>query len=272
VADDVENADSLIENADSLSVACKVCDAFSTLWGEAEILGKHRVKYFRCTNCGFIQTETPYWLEEAYSTAITRLDVGLMRRNLVNCELTSAVLNLLFPKASNAVDFGAGHGVFVRLMRDKGFNFSWFDRYATNDYARGFEYKEGSKYDLLTAFEVLEHLVDPVSEISALMDISDNVFVSTCIVPEPVPALSDWWYYSQITGQHIAFYTRESLRILAARFGRTLVSHGAYHLFSREPQSEILFRLATKLRVARNMNRMYRRPSLINHDFEQMAH
>jgi hypothetical protein len=85
----------------------------------------------------------------------SRQDVGIMLRNLMNREVASAVLNLLFPKMSSAVDFGAGHGVFVRLMRDRGFNFFWSDLHATNDYARGFEYQEGSTYDFLTAFEVL---------------------------------------------------------------------------------------------------------------------
>jgi hypothetical protein len=251
--------------------SCRICGIPSSFFGQAEVLRKYPVQYFRCKQCGFMQTEAPYWLEEAYTTAIARQDVGIMQRNLANCELTSAVLNLLFPRASNAIDFGAGHGVFVRLMRDRGFNFSWLDRYAENDYARGFEYQEGSRYDFLTAFEVLEHLPDPISDLSALMDISDNLFVSTYIVPEPAPRLSDWWYFSPTTGQHIAFYTRKSLQIIAAHFGKSIVSQGAYHLFSKKPQSDLLFRLATKLRIARNVNRLYRRPSLIESDLQQMT-
>jgi hypothetical protein len=45
-------------------------------------------------------------------------------------------------------------------MRNKGSNFHWFDLYATNDYARGFELEEGSTYDFLASFEVLERLID----------------------------------------------------------------------------------------------------------------
>jgi len=75
----------------SSPVLCKVCDAPSDLFGETELLRKYRVQYYRCEMCGFIQTESPYWLEEAYSSAIAIQDVGIMRRNLVNCEVTSAV-------------------------------------------------------------------------------------------------------------------------------------------------------------------------------------
>lgn len=259
-----------VPNASSLTAYCKVCSAPSAIFGEGDLLKKYHVQYFRCERCGFIQTETPYWLEEAYSSAIAAQDVGIMHRNFGNCVVTCAVLNLLFPKMSKAVDFGAGHGILVRMMRDKGFNFFWSDMHATNDYARGFESKEGLSYDFLTAFEVLEHFTDPVADLSKLMNLSENVFVSTVLVPEPTPGILDWWYYLPTTGQHIAFYTTESLRILADRFGRNLLTFGPYHLFTKEPKSSLCYRLALNPGIARIVNRIYRRQSLIDSDYRQM--
>ena len=262
---------STIPNVKALPGVCKVCDAHLVSFGEAEVLRKYRIQYFRCGKCGFIQTEQPYWLEEAYSSAIARQDVGIIQRNLMNSEITSAVLKLLFPNASNCVDFGAGHGILVRMMRDRGFNFFWSDRHATNDYARGFERPEGASFDFLTAFEVLEHLPEPASDLEEMMSLSENVFVSTCLVPEPAPGLADWWYYVPTSGQHISFYTRESLRHLAGRFGRNLLSVGAYHLFTKKRQNSMLFRMANRIRIARIVNWMYRRASLIESDFQQMT-
>lgn len=256
---------------EALPATCKLCEASSAFFGSALVLKKHLVRYFRCEACGFIQTESPYWLEEAYSSAIASQDVGIMARNLTNCEITSAVLNLVLPGVSSAVDFGAGHGMLVRLMRDRGFNFFWTDLHATNDYARGFECRQGMTFDFLTAFEVLEHLVDPIADITRLMDLSENVLVSTCVVPDPVPSLSDWWYFMQSSGQHISFYTNDSLRLLAAHFGRHLLSVGSYHLFTKQPQSYVKYRLATSPRAARLVNRVYRRPGLIPSDFQKMT-
>lgn len=243
----------------------------SQLFDKGEILRKYSVTYFRCVACGFVQTEFPYWLEEAYSSAISRMDTGILYRNLLNQRLTTAVLNLLYPKAKRLLDFGAGHGIFVRLMRDGGFNFFWHDLHASNDYARGFEQKEDQTYDFLTSFEVLEHLVDPIADISKMMSRSPNVFVSTELLPNPTPKVSDWWYYIPASGQHVSFYTPEALRSIARRFGRTLMSHGPYHLFATTPPNSLLFRLAMSQRVARIAQMLRKRESLMNSDFELMS-
>ncbi len=134
-------------NAVGPTAQCKICGMQSEFFDEAEVLRKYAIKYFRCPSCGFVQTETPYWLEEAYSSAISGLDTGILYRNLLNQRFTTAVLNLLVPEARRSLDYGGGHGIFVRLMRDSGFEFSWNDLYATNDYARGFDHEKDDTYD-----------------------------------------------------------------------------------------------------------------------------
>lgn len=61
---------------------CKVCGSEVQLFDTAIILNKYQIDYFECPHCGFIQTEEPYWLNEAYASAITSSDIGLIMRNL----------------------------------------------------------------------------------------------------------------------------------------------------------------------------------------------
>jgi transcription initiation factor TFIIIB Brf1 subunit/transcription initiation factor TFIIB len=58
---------------------CKICESESFYFANANILNKYNAAYFKCTNCGFVQTEEPYWLEEAYSQPIAETDSGLCR-------------------------------------------------------------------------------------------------------------------------------------------------------------------------------------------------
>lgn len=255
---------------ESRYMQCKICTAESLAFGSAKVLSKHDVRYFRCPACFFVQTEEPYWLAEAYSTAIASLDVGIMQRNLQNLRVTSAIITLLFPDAARFLDFGAGHGVLVRMMRDKGFDFRWLDRHADNSFARGFEHQSGDRYDLLTAYEVMEHFVNPLDDFQSLLAYADNLLVSTLQLPDPAPQPPDWWYYAATTGQHISFYSRQSLAQLASRFGLHLVSDGQYHLFTRRPMSRIAFRFARSTKAASAINRIWRRDSLTDKDFERI--
>jgi hypothetical protein len=59
----------------------KITGGDTTLLFTTRVLNKYDVKYYRCMDTGFIQTEEPYWLADAYSSAITKLDVGMVFRN-----------------------------------------------------------------------------------------------------------------------------------------------------------------------------------------------
>ena len=48
--------------------------------------------------------------------------------------------------------------MLVRLMRDRGFDFRYFDLHGPNLFARGFELDHEQSVDVVTALEVVEHL------------------------------------------------------------------------------------------------------------------
>jgi len=252
---------------------CKVCDSRVRPFGSGRVLGRHDVRYYRCETCGFVQTEDPYWLDEAYGSALIAADVGVAQRNIELAAVTQAVIQQFFRADQRFLDFGGGYGLFVRLMRDRGFDFRWHDRYAPNLLSRGFDAAvDTDGFELVTAFEVLEHLVDPVTQVGEMLRRGDSLLCTTRILPPTSPKPGEWWYYALSGGQHVSLFTSEALRTLAARFGRRLVSDGvSIHLITTRQVPEWLFRLVIRHRVTRLLNRLRRRQSLISSDFQQLT-
>lgn len=209
----------------------------------AKILKKH-IAYFDCDKCGYVQTEKPFWLEQAYASTISTTDTGIMSRNLSNVSLVLATLILIKKKNSLVVDFAGGHGFLVRLLRDIGINALWSDPYCKNLVARGFEYAEKKQASLVTAFESFEHFIKPVDEMVKMLETSPNILLTTNIIPEPAPKPSDWWYYGLETGQHIGFYRLRTLQYISNKLGLHLISDGASrHFFSKKKYSYCIWRI-----------------------------
>jgi len=252
---------------------CKVCDSVLHPFGSARVLGRHDVRYYRCDACGFVQTEHPYWLDEAYDTALIAADVGVAQRNIELAAVTQVVIQQFFRADGRFLDYGGGYGLFVRLMRDRGFDFRWHDRYAPNLMSRGFDAAaDADGFELVTAFEVLEHLVDPVPEVAEMLRRGDSLLCTTRILPPTNPKPNEWWYYALSGGQHVSLFTLDALGRLAARFGRRLVSDGvSTHLITTHQVSEWLFRLLVRRPAIGLLNRLRRRQSLVSSDFQEIT-
>ena len=229
--------------------ACRVCASSTSPLGEGQLLNL-TVRYMQCSNCGYVQTERPYWLDQAYAAAINVSDTGIMVRNIANVRIVLATLYLIESLSGTVVDFAGGFGILTRLLRDYGVEAFWLDEFCENLLARGFEY-DGQKAVLVTAFEVFEHFVDPGLELDRLLAIAPNVLLSTEVVPDPVPRPGKWWYYGGDHGQHIGFFTVKSLHLLAKSRGRNLVSDGrAYHLITERTVNPLLWKTMLRLRRA----------------------
>jgi hypothetical protein len=230
-----------------VTVKCKICESETVKLFRHQILNKYEVTYFRCPACFFVQTEEPFWIEEAYQNALNPEDTGLFKRNEEFRAKTATLLFFLFNKTAMFVDFAGGYGIFTRMMRDCGFDFYWSDKYANNMMAKGFESKQGDRFECVTAFEVFEHMVQPNEEMKAIVKISDSVIFSTRIVSE-IPPEKDWWYYGFNHGQHVSLFSEKSLQVLAKKFGMNLyTNHSNFHMLSTRKINPFLFQVILKL-------------------------
>ncbi len=214
---------------------CKICDANSVKIFEKTVLQKYKSNYYRCSSCSFVQTDEPIWLKEAYESAITSLDIGLASRNIMLRDEVKKIIDSYFPKSNLFLDYAGGYGMFVRLMRDAGFNYYRQDDYCENIFANYFDIKDSdvNHFDIVTGFEVLEHFDDPLTEIEKIFKFSDTAIFSTELSPELNEDIEKWWYLTEETGQHIAFYNKSAMEIIAKKFGKNYYCrNGNLHIFT----------------------------------------
>ncbi len=251
---------------------CKICLSESVLFAEGVILHKNRISYFLCEHCGFVQTEEPYWLQEAYSEAINRSDVGLVSRNIVLAAKTKALIHAFFDPEKRFLDYGGGYGLLVRMMRDFGFDFYRYDSHCENIFAKGFDVdvQNPGQFELLTAFEVFEHLVEPLLDIDRMLSQSSSILFTTELVPRELPKPGNWWYYALDHGQHVSLYSIGTLSYIAEKYRLHLYTDGrTLHFLTKKRISDELFKILTHSKVAHLVNALIKRKSLLQDDYQK---
>jgi Methyltransferase domain len=226
----------------SMSVAdpCRLCGGETTNIFSETVLGKHRVAYFRCAACASIQPEPPYWLDEAYGSALARVDADAARRSVDNRVRVAIYRKLFAHKAGRMLDFGGGFGLLCRLLRDWRIDCVFIDRYAGAGFAEPFRVETiaPGTYDLITGFEILEHLPDPAAALAPVFAAgADHLLFSTELVPADTGP--DWYYFAFDQGQHVFFYSAAAMTKLAERHGYRYRNFGNLHAFSRAPLGQV---------------------------------
>lgn len=234
------------------ALRCRLCDGALQSRFSLRVLEKHDVAYLQCEQCRSLQTEPPYWLDEAYRDSnLSNLDTGAVQRNLQNLAACWSIVKLL--RLKNVLDVGGGDGLLCRMLRDYEINCYVYDRYAKPSYAQGFQHPDFVTPELIVAFEVLEHYPQPRQDLDVLFGQRPKAIVASTGIYKDQG--EDWWYLAPESGQHVFFYSRQALEQVARQHGYDLLISGGYLLFLQSGTFGGMRRALARLMLKSNARR-----------------
>ncbi|WP_345814691.1 class I SAM-dependent methyltransferase [Paraburkholderia sp. PREW-6R] len=213
---------------------CKVCGNEAPLYGVADFnkscaenhgcylpLAGVPVYYQRCAHCGLVFTHAfDHWDRRAYLRHIYNDDYHRVdpdyadARPSANAALVADFVH--HAAALKCLDYGGGNGRLAALLRERGVDgYSW--DLMRDDEAEPPEHA----FDLVTAFEVLEHTPQPLTTVRqalALLNSRGVMLFSTVTIDALPQRAMDYWYIAPRNG-HITIHTTRSLQILFATCG-----------------------------------------------------
>jgi hypothetical protein len=269
-------------NISSAVPHCMICgnaNQFTTT--KATILSTFPTSLVHCQICDFEWfSGANDWLDKAYQNPIADTDTGIVRRNMELHPILSSLF-MLGASTSKFLDWGSGSGLLIRMLRDDGLDCIGFEPFTEPVLAPGFTYKQEhvirskGPFHCVIAIEVVEHLLSPVEFFQSALSLADTIIFTTELTDSKAQG-EDWWYYSKDTGQHISFYSRKSLKLIATSFGASYqhTRGQSLHMITRDQRQAKIFKLAcgnhrSKLiyMAIKTWQRLSRRPkSLIMQD------
>jgi 2-polyprenyl-6-hydroxyphenyl methylase/3-demethylubiquinone-9 3-methyltransferase len=223
-------------------LACKICGNGAPLYG---VVDMHRpcqiegafapalsgvpIYYRRCGNCGFLFTDAfDDWSHDDFKAHIYNdlyfaFDQHYASSRPRGNAATVAKLWARHKTAMRVLDFGGGGDGFCAALRANGFREAVTYDPIVPEHAN----RPDGKFDLVTCFETLEHLPDPLESIGRLIECVAEpgaILYSTLTQPADFHKYGvSWWYVGPRNG-HISIFTRESLSVAWGRYGYTNAS------------------------------------------------
>ena len=212
---------------------CKLCKTDNIEFlKEIRILEKYDEKLYKCNQCDFVSYESVHWLEEAYQYTITVNDVGLTRRVLTNVAFITNFIEFL-NLTTNVFDFGANNGLLAYFLTARGIRAKSYDRYENLIIGPVGNLSDLDDVGILCSFEVFEHLNDPAGDIDTLFSHSIPFIIISTELYDLKTNFNDWWYLQKDNGQHISFYSKDTMSFIADKYGYAYYQVYGRHVFSK---------------------------------------
>src|ERR1700733_931512 len=226
---------------------CKICSGVAQLYGVVDFHKGHDklpvsavpIYYRRCVACDFLFTDAfDCWSDEQFKAHIyndeyLELDLDYNGpRPHANADVVARLWGK-YKTETRVLDFGGGNDMFCARLRANGFPVAVTYDPMVSAHARPPE----GKFDLVTCFETLEHVPDPVATVALMAKfVAEPGLILYSTVVQPADFSNQrlaWWYVAPRNG-HISLFSK---RALAALWGQ----HG-YKTFSFTDGIHLAFR------------------------------
>jgi SAM-dependent methyltransferase len=196
------------------------------------------IYYVICADCGFSFAPEIYtWSLSEFAEKIYNDEYISVDPDYVDTrprENAGTLLSMFgdLPTRVRHLDYGGGAGLLASLLRESDWNSSSYDPFVNMDV----RIEQLGKYDLITAFEVFEHVPDVqklVSDLRLLLAPDGVILFSTWLSDGHIHLNErlSWWYAAPRNG-HISLFSRSSLATLAQRNGWNFGSFSdVFHVF-----------------------------------------
>lgn len=126
-------------------------------------------------------------------------------------------------KTIRHLDYGGGNGSLSHILKKKEWNSSFYEPFSDSNYQLPSE-----KFNLITSFEVFEHVPDPhklMHDLNQLTAEDGIIFFTTLLSDKNIITNNrlSWWYASPRNG-HINLFSKKSLNQLANQYDYQLFS------------------------------------------------
>lgn len=185
----------------------------------------HEVEYFYCPSCGFCFAPSMYeWSIEEFKSKVYNADYARVDPEYTESRplLFAGMVDQLFgahKRRLTHIDYGGGNGRLSEVLRERGWKTCSYDPLldeATDIHALG-------QFDLVTAFEVFEHVPDMhhmAENLDALLATNGLILFSTLLSDHAIDQNGrlEWWYAAPRNG-HVSLYSTTSLDLLFSKHG-----------------------------------------------------
>jgi 2-polyprenyl-3-methyl-5-hydroxy-6-metoxy-1,4-benzoquinol methylase len=224
-----------------MSNHCPLCTSLAT---KPSCFTKEN-NYYRCGDCGLFFLKTNH--NANFDTSLQDIETAYLtylspkasdQRN--HGQLLDWIQKYKKPEQNDFLDIGCGSGKFVRFLMNKNYKATGiepsrvlYDQFLASEScffqattSQLLVRQPVKKYDVLTVFDVLEHVQQPMlffKELAALMNPGGWLFISTPDSDSLHRKLTgkSWHYFNKY---HFSLFNKTNLEMLAKRAGLALVS------------------------------------------------